>query len=81
MTVKVLYFGQLKELAGVSEESVELPDGSVIAQLFEHCSSNRPAIHRFRASLQASHNLELAPWDTPLRQGDEVGFLPPVSGG
>jgi molybdopterin converting factor small subunit len=29
----------------------------------------------------ASRNQEFAAWDTPLRSGDEVAFLPPVSGG
>ena len=81
MTVKVLYFGQLREVAGVSEESVELPDGALIEELFRRCSMARPGISKFQPSLRASHNLEFAQWDTPLRAGDEVGFLPPVSGG
>jgi molybdopterin converting factor subunit 1 len=81
MTVKVLYFGRLKELSGSSEESVELRDGSVIEDLFSTCSAARPELLKFRASLVAAHNQEFAAWDTPLSPGDEVGFLPPVSGG
>jgi molybdopterin converting factor subunit 1 len=81
MLIKVLYFGRLKELSGTSEESVELRDGSVIEDLFSACSSARPELRRFRASLVAARNREFAAWDTPLDAGDEVGFLPPVSGG
>ena len=81
MTVKVLYFGRLKELSGSSEESVELRDGSVIEDLFTTCSAVRPELRKFRASLVAARNQEFAAWDTPLSPGDEVGFLPPVSGG
>jgi molybdopterin converting factor subunit 1 len=81
MTVKVLYFGRLKELSGASEEVVELQDGSVIEDLFSRCSAARPEMSKFRPSLVAARNREFAAWDTPLSAGDEVGFLPPVSGG
>jgi molybdopterin converting factor subunit 1 len=81
MIVKVLYFGRLKELSGSSEESVELRDGARIEDLFAHCSLSRPELRKFRPSLVAAHNREFAPWDTLLYPGDEVGFLPPVSGG
>ena len=81
MLVKVLYFGRLKELCGAPEESVELPDGARIEDLFTHCASSRPELRKFRQSLVAARNREFAAWSTPLHSGDEVGFLPPVSGG
>jgi len=81
MTVKVLYFGRLKELSGASEESVELREGALIEDLFSKCSAACPALSKFRSSLVAARNREFAPWNTPLHPGDEVGFLPPVSGG
>lgn len=81
MFVQVLYFGRLKEIAGSSEESVELRDGDRIEDLFARCSSSRPELGKFRSSLVAARNREFAAWDTELSSGDEVGFLPPVSGG
>ncbi len=81
MLVRVLYFGRLKELSGSSEEAVELRDGACIEDLFSQCSAVRPELRKFRASLVAAHNQEFAAWDTQLHAGDEVGFLPPVSGG
>ena len=81
MTVKVLYFGRLKELSGTSEEVLEVRDGSVIEDLFARCSKARPELAKFRPSLVAARNREFAAWSTPLCSGDEVGFLPPVSGG
>jgi molybdopterin converting factor subunit 1 len=81
MIVRVLYFGRLKELSGLAEESVDLGDGSRIEDLFAHCSSSRPELRKFRSSLVAARNQEFAAWDTPLNSGDEIGFLPPVSGG
>jgi len=81
MTVKVLYFGRLRELSGAAEELVEVREGSVIEDLFARCSVDRPELRKFRASLVAARNREFAAWTTPLCAGDEVGFLPPVSGG
>jgi len=81
MTVKVLYFGRLKELFGAAEEVVEVREGAVIEDLFSRCSVARPELRKFRASLVAARNQEFAAWNTPLCAGDEVGFLPPVSGG
>lgn len=81
MTVKVLFFGRLKELVGIAEELVELREGAVIEDLFSSCSSARPELRKFRASLVAARNQEFAAWRTPLCEGDEIGFLPPVSGG
>ena len=81
MLIKVLYFGRLKELSGSSEESVEVEDGAKIEDLFAQCSAARPELRKFRASLVAARNQEFAAWSTALCAGDEVGFLPPVSGG
>ncbi len=79
--VKVLFFGRLKEIVGRSEDSAEIADGASIEHLFAAFTIRNPALAQFRASLVASHNQEFAAWSTPLQAGDEVAFLPPVSGG
>ena len=79
--VKVLFFGRLKEIVGREEDSAELPDGAPIEALFAQYGASHPELARFRASLVASRNQEFAAWSTPLHSGDEVAFLPPVSGG
>ena len=79
--VKVLYFGRLREVVGRSEESAMIPEGAPISQLFLHLGSQHPQIVGFRSSLVASRNQEFATWNTPVERGDEIAFLPPVSGG
>ena len=79
--VKVLFFGRLKELAGRSEDAAEISEASTIEQLFALYATRNPELAKFRSSLVASRNQEFAAWDTPLHSGDEVAFLPPVSGG
>lgn len=79
--VKVLFFGRLKDIVGLAEESCELPDGATIESLFAALTKRNADLARFRPSLVASRNQEFAAWNTPLRAHDEVAFLPPVSGG
>ncbi len=79
--VRVLFFGRLKEIVGHAEDSIELAHASTIEQLFTLYASRHPDLLKYLPSLVASRNQEFAPWDTLLHSGDEVAFLPPVSGG
>jgi molybdopterin converting factor subunit 1 len=79
--VRVLFFGRLKDVVGHSEDFLEIAEASTIEQLFAPYVTRHPELAKYRSSLVASRNQEFAAWDTPLRSGDEVAFLPPVSGG
>jgi molybdopterin synthase sulfur carrier subunit len=79
--VTVLFFGRLKELTGHAEDAAEFADAATIEQLFGLYAARHPELAKYRSSVVASRNQEFAAWDTPLRSGDEVAFLPPVSGG
>ena len=79
--VKVLFFGRLKDIVGHSEESLDLADASTIEELFARYSTRLPELAKYRSSVVASRNQEFAAWDTVVYSGDEVAFLPPVSGG
>jgi len=81
MRVKVLFFGQLRELVGASEESVELPGGACVGDLLSHYQKKVPRLGEFRPSLAVAVNEEYADAAAPLSGGDEVAFIPPVSGG
>ena len=79
--VKVLFFGRLRELIGVSEEIGELPEGTTLANVFERYAERFPKLAGFRGSMVVSQNQEFAAWDSRIAAGDEIAFLPPVSGG
>jgi molybdopterin converting factor subunit 1 len=81
MQVRVLFFGRLKEIAGVSDDTVELSDGARVEDLFARYGRQFPELARFRPSVAAAVNQQYADWRTPLNNNDEVAFLPPVSGG
>jgi len=81
MRVRVLFFGRLREVAGCAEDWAELPAGARVEDVFARYAAANPRVGEFRASLSASVNEEYALWNAPLGDGDEVAFLPPVSGG
>jgi molybdopterin converting factor subunit 1 len=79
--VRVLFFGQLKDIVGLAAEDAELSEGARVEDLFERYGRRFPKLVDFRASIAASVNQEYAGWRASLANGDEVAFLPPVSGG
>ncbi len=81
MPVRVLFFGQLKDLAGRSSESLDLPAGASVRDLLDHYASLFPRMKEWLPSLAIAVNQQYASPDTKLNSGDEVGLLPPVSGG
>ena len=81
MHVRVLFFGRLRDIVGKSEEQAELSDGARVEDLFARYGRSFPELAKFRSSVVASVNQEFAEWRAPLTAGDEVAFLPPVSGG
>ncbi len=79
--IKVFFFGRVRELTGLTEEECEVREGTTLADLLERYIRRYPQLAGFRASLVASRNQEFAEWDTRIANGDEIAFLPPVSGG
>ena len=79
MTVRL--FAGHRERAGTAEVELELPDGATVSDLAEDVLRRYPAITRDPASLVVAVNQEYRDHDYVLRNGDEVGLIPPVSGG
>jgi molybdopterin synthase catalytic subunit len=79
MKVRVISFGVLKDWLGATEATVELPEGATVAELLARLSERRPA--SFLRGIAVSVNAEYATRDPVLSEDDEVGLLPPVSGG
>ena len=81
MVLRVLFFGQLKEIVGLAEESCLAPDDWRLEELYASYAERFPSLMEFRSSVAVSLNQEYAPWNAKPKAGDEVAFLPPVSGG
>ena len=79
MQIKVRYFALFREQVGVESESVDWPGGTA-AELFQQMASKHTALIPEAAALVAI-NEEMSGWETPLSEGDEILFFPPVAGG
>ncbi|MGA3018629.1 MAG: molybdenum cofactor biosynthesis protein MoaE [Bryobacteraceae bacterium] len=81
MHVRVLFFGMLKELAGGPSDEADFPPGADLRSVFESYASRYPRMRELAGSIVIARNREFAEISTLLAEGDEVAFLPPVSGG
>lgn len=81
MLVTLRLFARLRELSGKSELFIELPEGTDARALWNDLAREYPALEPYGASVSCAVNEEYARFTTRLKDGDEVAFLPPVSGG
>ena len=80
MTVRALLFARLRELAGTDAEDLRLVGGATLADAWSALRRRHPALPE-RDGLRAARNQDFCDWQEPLAEGDEVAFIPPVSGG
>ena len=81
MQVRVRLFASLRETVGRERLELELPEGASVEQAWRSLTGRHPALETRRASLAAAVNRSYAGFDAALADGDEVAFIPPVSGG
>jgi molybdopterin converting factor subunit 1 len=81
MTITVRLFAILREQAGVSEFTLQLPAAATVATARAALVQQHPALADLIARVAFAVNRTYAPLDTQLRDGDEVAVIPPVSGG
>ncbi|CAN5569300.1 molybdopterin converting factor subunit 1 [soil metagenome] len=81
MLVTIRLFARLREIAGAADVRRELPDGATAASAWEALAADFEQLGPYRATISCAVNEEYARLTTPLKDGDEVAFLPPVSGG
>ena len=79
MQIKILYFAQFAELAGKTDEQRSLTDSSVAA-LYAQLQADYGFPHAFE-TIQVAINHQLSAHQTDLQDGDEITFLPPMTGG
>jgi molybdopterin synthase catalytic subunit len=81
MQVRILFFGMLKDMAGRGCDLLTLPEHATLDDVVFHYEKITPKLREIAPSIAISINQEFAPPDSPLKEGDEIAFLPPVSGG
>lgn len=81
--VTIKFFASLKGLAGKEEVLVQAPDPLTVVDLIARLESDSPglpdSLRKSRAMIAI--NQEMAHWDSMVKDGDEVAFMPPFAGG
>ena len=81
MRVTVRLFARLRDIAGAAELARDVDSDATIGSVWRQLASEYPAMGPYERSISSAVNADYARMDTPLRDGDEIAFLPPVSGG
>ena len=81
MKIKARFFALYRELIGSGELEIEVVEGITVAGLKEKVTRDFPQLQGHAHSLIMAVNSEYAEPDVKLSPGDEIAFLPPLSGG
>ena len=81
MRVTVRLFARLRDVAGTGELVKELTPGATVQQLWRDLEAEFPEFTKYERVVSSAVNADYAHMQDVLREGDEVAFLPPVSGG
>ena len=81
VTVKVRLFAAVRDEAGLAEETLSLEPPATLAGVWEALCARHPQLAPMRDHVLPAVGLRFASFDRPVADGDEVAFLPPVSGG
>jgi molybdopterin converting factor subunit 1 len=81
MRVTVRLFARLRDIAGVAELARDVATGATIAAVWAGLAREYPEFAAYGRSISSAVNADYARMDHEVREGDEIAFLPPVSGG
>ncbi len=81
LNIKVLFFASCRDLVGTGEREMTLTDGATVTDLISELASEQARFTDMAPSLMVSVNQAYVERDAELQEGDEVAFIPPVSGG
>ncbi|NTW03382.1 MAG: molybdopterin converting factor [Oscillochloris sp.] len=81
ITIQIRFFAGHRDIVGRSTQDVQLTEGTTLGQLWERLTAEYPRLAGYTGRLLYAINQEFAGPDSLLANGDEVAFIPPVSGG
>ena len=81
MRVTVRLFARLRDITGVAELPKDVAPDATIRTVWHGLVDECPDLARYEQSISSAVNADYARMDHPVREGDEIAFLPPVSGG
>ncbi len=77
MRVQVRFFAALRERVGLHSVEVSVPEGATVAQVWSAAVQKEPLTD----NILAAKNMQYVGFDSPVDEGDEIAYFPPVTGG
>ena len=81
MRVTVRLFARLRDIAGNAELGRDIEPGATIGTVWKQLAGEFPGLSAYEKSMSSALNADYARMDAEVHDGDEIAFLPPVSGG
>jgi molybdopterin converting factor subunit 1 len=81
MRVTVRLFARLRDIAGSGDWLREAPSGATVADVWRALVAEFPEMAAYESSMSSAVNADYARMTAKIADGDEIAFLPPVSGG
>jgi len=81
MQVKIRLFARLRDICGSGEIIRNLPTEAIVEDVWKLLTDEHPVLASYTSSISSAINTEYVKQDAVVHDGDEVAFLPPVSGG
>jgi molybdopterin converting factor subunit 1 len=81
MRVTVRLFARLRELAGSGELTRDVAAPATARDVWEGLAAEWPDLRAYEPTMSVAVNAEYSRMTAPIDDGDEIAFLPPVSGG
>ncbi len=81
MRVTVRLFARLRDIAGSGELTREVPAGANVGAIWSALVSDYPELSAYEKSISCAVNADYSRFTAAVLEGDEIAFLPPVSGG
>jgi molybdopterin converting factor subunit 1 len=81
MRVTVRLFARLRDLAGAGEIVRDVPSPATVRSVWTDLVADLPALGEYERTMSVAVNADYAKMSASVHDGDEVAFLPPVSGG
>jgi molybdopterin converting factor subunit 1 len=81
MRVTVRLFARLRDLAGSGELVREVPEAATVQTVWRSLVAEMPGLGEYERVMSVAVNADYARMSAAVHEGDEVAFLPPVSGG
>jgi MoaD family protein len=81
MKVRVQFYAQLRDLVGIRELEIEIPQDATVRELLENIYAQKPGLRAHDKSILIGAGLEFVDRNYNLKSGEEIAIMPPVQGG